>query len=166
VLVFLLLFFGILSRLVFHVPNFTPILALALFGGVYLSPRRALLMPLVLMIITDLLIGFHDTILFTWGSVLLISALGIFLRSRRTYPNIVLASLASAVLFFVITNFGAWLMMYPKTWAGIQECFWLAVPFFRSTLLSTLVYSVVFFYGYDVLAQRIAKTRFAKVLLS
>ncbi|MCC6758974.1 MAG: hypothetical protein IT395_05060 [Candidatus Omnitrophica bacterium] len=165
-LAILLLFFGVLSRLWFHVPNFTPVLALALFGGVYLSPRRALLMPLVLMIASDLLIGLHDTILFTWGSVVLISALGLYLRGRKSSKNIVLASLASAVIFFVISNFGAWIMMYPKTWAGVAECFWAAVPFFRWTLLSTLIYSVALFYGYEVLAERIAKTRFAKALLS
>lgn len=162
----LLLFFGVISRLLFHVPNFTPVLALALFGGVYLSPRRALIMPLFLMIASDLLIGLHDTILFTWGSVVLISALGLYLRGRKSNKNIVLASIASAVLFFVVTNFGAWIMMYPKTWAGVQECFWAAVPFFRWTLLSTLIYSLVLFYGYEVLAQRIAKTRFSKALLS
>ncbi len=165
-LAILLLAFGVLSRLWFHVPNFTPVLALALFGGVYLSPRRALLMPLLLMIASDLLIGLHDTILFTWGSVVLISALGLYLRGRKSSKNIVLASVASAVIFFVISNFGAWIMMYPKTWAGVAECFWAAVPFFRWTLLSTLIYSVALFYGYEVLAERIAKTRFAKALLS
>ena len=123
-------------------------------------------MPLVLMIASDLVIRLHDTILFTWGSVVLISALGLYLRGRKSSKNIVLASLASAVIFFVISNFGAWIMMYPKTWAGVAECFWAAVPFFRWTLLSTLIYSVALFYGYEVLAERIAKTRFAKALLS
>ena len=162
----LLLCFGVLSRLIFHVPNFTPILALALFGGVYLNRKNALLMPLILMMISDLLIGLHDTIFFTWTSVLLVSMLGLYLRNRKSFKNIILASLASAVLFFVVTNFGAWLMMYPKTWAGVAECFWLAVPFFRWTLLSTLIYSVVLFYGYEFAAQRIVKTRLAKALLS
>lgn len=165
-LAFLLLTFGIMSRLVFHVPNFTPVLALALFGGVYLSYRRALLMPLFLMILSDLAIGLHDTIFFTWGSIVVISALGLYLRSRKNVRNVLLYSMASAIIFFVVTNFGAWVMMYPKTWAGLQECFTLALPFFRWTLLSTVIYSAVLFGGYEILAQWVAKTRWAKVLLS
>ncbi len=163
-LAFVLLFAGIASRLVVHMPNFTPVLALALFGGVYLSSRRAVSMPLVLMVVSDLLIGLHDTILFTWSSVLLISLLGLFLRSRKSFSNIALTAALSAVLFFVITNFGAWLMMYPKTLLGLQQCFWAAVPFFRDTLLSTLIYSAVLFGGYEALALWIAKTRWAGIL--
>lgn len=165
-LAILLLMFGVFSRLICHVPNFTPVLALALFGGVYLSSRRAIAMPLALMMFSDLLIGLHDTILFTWGSILLISVLGLLLRHRKTPQNIIFGSLGSAVLFFVITNLGAWLTMYPQTWGGLQQCFWAAVPFFRWTLLSTLIYSAVLFFGYDALVQWISRTRYAKVLLS
>lgn len=161
-----LLILGIMSRVVIHVPNFTPVLALALFGGVYLSTRRALVMPVLLMVISDLLIGLHDTILFTWSSIILVSILGMYLRSRKTSLNIALGALTSAVLFFVITNLGAWIAMYPKSLLGLQECFWAAVPFFRSTLISTLVYSAVLFGGYELLASWIQKTRWSKILLS
>ncbi|MCB9757552.1 MAG: hypothetical protein H6753_03900 [Candidatus Omnitrophica bacterium] len=159
-----LLILGIASRLVIHVPNFTPVLALALFGGVYLSPRRAVVMPLALMMISDLLIGGHNTIFFTWGSVALISLLGLVIRSRKNFYNIAAMAVLSAILFFVVTNIGAWLMMYPKTVAGLQMCFLAAVPFFRDTLVSTLVYSFVLFGGYEMLAQRVAKTRWASIL--
>ncbi len=159
-----LLILGIASRLVIHVPNFTPVLALALFGGVYLSPRRAVVMPLVLMMVSDLLIGGHNTIFFTWGSVALISLLGLLIRSRKNFRNIAGMSILSAILFFVVTNIGVWLMMYPKTVIGLQMCFLAALPFFRDTLVSTLVYSFVLFGGYELLAQWVAKTRWASIL--
>jgi hypothetical protein len=159
-----LLILGIASRLVIHVPNFTPVLALALFGGVYLSPRRAVVMPLVLMMVSDLVIGGHNTILFTWGSVALISLLGFSIRSRKSFRNIAGMSVLSAILFFVVTNIGVWLMMYPQTASGLQLCFLAAVPFFRDTLVSTLVYSFALFTGYEMLAQWVAKTRWASIL--
>lgn len=163
-LAFALLFLGIASRLVVHLPNFTPVLALALFGGFYLSPRRAMFMPLVMMMLSDLLIGLHETILFTWGSVLLISFLGLLLRSRKNFGNVALAATAASVLFFIVTNFGAWLAMYPKTSLGLQQCFVAALPFFRNTLLSTLIYCAVLFGGYEVLARFLVKTRWAGIL--
>ncbi len=159
-----LLFLGVASRLIIHVPNFTPVLALALFGGVYLTTRRALLLPLAMMIVSDLIIGLHDTIAFTWSSILLISILGIYLRSQKSFKNIALTSFLAAILFFIVTNLGAWFMMYPKTVLGLQQCFLAAVPFFRDTLLSTLLYSAVLFGGYEMLAQRIIKTRWRFML--
>ena len=62
-----LIFLGIFSRLIVHVPNYTPVLAVALFGGVYLNKRYAIVVPLLLMIASDLILGLHNTIGFTWG---------------------------------------------------------------------------------------------------
>ncbi len=159
-----LLILGIASRLVIHMPNFTPVLALALFGGVYLSSRRAVLMPLALMILSDLLIGLHNTIFFTWSSIVMISLLGMYLRSRKNFKNISLAAFSSAVLFFLITNLGAWVTMYPKNLLGLEACFLAALPFFRDTLVSTLIYSAVLFGSYEMAAQWVVRTRWARIL--
>lgn len=166
-LAFLFLLVGIASRIVLHIPNFTPVVALALFSGTYLPKRTAIFFPLVLMIISDSFIGWHETILFTWGSVVLISILGFWTRKHKNPVSILSSSLFSAVLFFVITNFGTWLAsnLYPPTWEGLQECFVMAVPFFRATLLSALVYTFAIFTLYEVVAIRIKKTRLAPVLL-
>ncbi|MBF0569726.1 MAG: hypothetical protein HQL18_03005, partial [Candidatus Omnitrophica bacterium] len=79
-----LLVIGVLSRFLTHVPNFTPVLAIALFGGVYLRRSQALWLPLALMILSDLVIGLHSTIAFTWGSVLLVSLIGLWIRKSVT----------------------------------------------------------------------------------
>ena len=166
-LAFLLLLLGIASRCIIHIPNFTPVVALALFSGAYLPKRYAVLFPLTLMILSDLVIGLHETILFTWGSVALISILGLWTKHHRNPVTILSSSLVSAVLFFVITNFGTWLLsnLYPLTLDGLKECFILAVPFFRATLLSTIVYSFAIFGLYEFAAVRIKETKLATVLL-
>jgi len=164
-LAFLLLFVGILSRLVLHTPNFTPVIALALFGGSFLKKKYALLLPLLLMMISDIIIGLHGTILFTWGSVLLIAAIGIRLRARRDIRMFLSSGIVSALLFFIITNFGAWLTMYPHTFEGLKTCYIAAIPFFRMTLISTLVYGGIFYGLYEILAAFIKRTRFAAYLI-
>ncbi len=161
-----LLVLGILARFVPHAPNFTPVLALALFGGVYLKRSQALFLPLGLMMVSDLFLGLHPVIPFTWGSLLLISCIGLWIRKSPTMMHVAAGSLLSALLFFVVTNFGCWLAYYPQTWEGFSSCYALAVPFFRGTLLSTLLYTVILFGGYELLAAKIRKTRLAPVLLN
>ncbi len=166
-LAFLLLIFGIISRFVVHLPNFTPVVALALFSGTYLPKRYAVIFPLSLMIISDFFIGFHDTILFTWGSVVLISILGFWTRRQKTSITILSSSLLAALIFFVLTNFGTWLCsnLYPRTRAGLKECFILAIPFFRTTLLSTVIYTFVIFGLYEIVGRKVKETRWERVLL-
>ena len=161
-----LLILGVLARFIPHAPNFTPVLALALFGGVYLKRSQALLLPLLLMMVSDIFLGLHPVIAFTWGSLLLISCIGLWMRRSAPMMNAAMGSVASALLFFAVTNFGCWLAYYPQTWAGFSSCYIAAVPFFRGTLFSTLLYSVILFGGYEFLAARIKKTRLAAVLMN
>ena len=164
-LAFGLLIFGVAMRLLVHPANFTPVLALVLFGGVYLDKKYAMFFPIFLMMATDVMLGTHSVMFFTWGSLFLISAVGLWLRNKKSAKNVVASSLVSAFAFFVITNFGVWLSgYYPLTLKGLSTCFMLAIPFFRATLLSTVGYSIVFFGVYEVLAKRIKQTRFASVL--
>jgi len=161
-----ILFLGVFSRLVLHAPNFTPVIALALFGGVYLGKKQALWVPIALLAVTDVILGLHPTMPFTWGSVLVISGIGLWLRQHKNLNTVIGCGLFSAVLFFVVTNFGCWLTMYPHTLAGLQECYIAAIPFFRNMLASTLVFVAVFFGLYEWTAQRVRNTRLADFLLS
>jgi hypothetical protein len=138
-----------LSRLLPHPDNFTPIMAIALAGGVYLDKRFALIIPLAALIISDIFIGFHNTIFFVYGSFVLIGFLGVWLKSHKKPLPILGTTLLSSILFFIITNFGVWLTgggwFYPKTWQGLIECYTLAIPFFRNTVAGDLVYTGVLF---------------------
>jgi len=138
-----------LSRLLPHPANFTPILAIALAGGVYLDKRIALVIPLAALIISDLFIGFHNTIFFVYGSFLLIGFIGVWLQSHKKPLWIVGTTLFSSVIFFMITNFGVWITgggwFYAKTWQGLIDCYTLALPFFRNSVAGDLVYTAVLF---------------------
>ena len=144
-LILMIIIFGILSRIVFHAPNFTPILSLALLGGMYLKGRQAIWVPLVLMVVSDLIIGFHDSMFFTWGGILGVSLIGMWLKTYKNWANVIGASFISAVFFFLVSNFGAFLSLYPHTVDGLKQCYILALPFFRTTFASTMVYSIVLY---------------------
>ena len=160
---FLLIFLGIASRLMPHTSQFTAILAVAFFAGLYLKGWKAIAVPLALMIISDVIIGFHDTMFFTWGSMVLAIAIGLLLHQRKNFVTVLGGSIASAVVFFIVSNFGAWLSpLYPHTWQGLQECYVMAIPFFRSTLVSTVAYSLVFYAAYEWLLKRAQGTALIK----
>lgn len=161
-----LLIIGILSRFLPHAENFTPVLAIALFGGVYLRRSQALWLPLALMAASDLVIGLHATIPFTWGSIVLCSLIGLWVRQRVTPVRILGGAFLSAVLFFIVTNFGSWLLYYAPTWDGLVACYTLAIPFFRMSLASTLCYSVVLFGIYEIVSRKVRDSRLAPVLLN
>ena len=162
-----ILMLGVISRLIIHLPNFTPVIALALFGGVYLRKRQAVILPVLVMIIADLFIGIDATFPFTWGSMALIALMGLWVRENKSFTTVAGSSLLSSVLFFLVTNFGVWLVqnMYPRTLAGLIECYVMAIPFFGSTLVSTVVYTAVLFGGYEWTAARLQKTRLAHIVL-
>ncbi|OGH17997.1 MAG: hypothetical protein A3F31_02620 [Candidatus Levybacteria bacterium RIFCSPHIGHO2_12_FULL_38_12] len=146
-----IILFAVLLRLLPHPPNFAPIAGMALFGGVYLNKKYALIVPLLAMFVSDLFIGFHSTILFVYGSFLLTGLIGLWIRQHKSIQNVILGTLASSVLFFIITNFGVWLVgsLYPKTLQGLVQCYVYALPFFRNTILGDLFYTGVFFGSYE-----------------
>ena len=162
-----LILLGIIMRFIPHAPNFTPVVAIALFSGFYLKKKYAVLIPLSLMVITDLFLGLHSVFVFTWGSVILISVLGVIQKKRKSALTIAGSSIMSAILFFVISNFGVWLSgYYTYSLEGFITCYVRAIPFFRHMLSSTLLYSTVLFGVYELIAKRVKNTRFATVLLS
>lgn len=132
--------------------NFAPVGAIALFGGVYLGKKYALWLPLVIMMISDVFLGYHSLIVLTWGSFALIGLIGLWLRKHKNIPNIVFGTVTGSLLFFFITNFGVWAAttMYPKTLDGLVQCFVMAVPFFRNTLASDMFYVAAFFGAYEL----------------
>lgn len=163
----ILILIGVALRFLPHIPNVTPVAAIALFSGVYISDKKlSVIIPLTLMVTSDLFLGFHDAVVFTWGSVVLISLIGVALRKSSGMTKILAGSLLSSLVFFVVTNFGVWLVgWYPQNMQGLSSCFIAAIPFFRYFLSGTLIYSAVFF-GSFALAEKWAKgTRLETALL-
>ena len=133
-----------LSRMIPHPPNFTPVIAIAVFMP-YLtrSLYSAMLVPLSAMFVSDLYLGFHSSMFWVYTSILLGTTLSQYTMSmKKTYVHLGSNALLSATIFFVITNFAVWMSgtMYPLTLDGLLLCYTMAIPFFGNTLAGTLFY--------------------------
>jgi hypothetical protein len=141
------------SRLLKHPFNFTPVAAMALFAGCYLRKSWGIIFPLAAMVISDYFLGFYEFKLMAsvYISIGLVFFIGFYLHGKLKWYNVIFSSLASSISFFIITNFATWYFAdwYPHTWAGLMNCFNLALPFFRNTLAGDLVYSGLFFGAYS-----------------
>ncbi len=148
-------------RLLPHPPNFAPIAAIALFGGVYLSRKFALGIPILAMLVSDIFIGFYKPVVMAsvYGSFVLCGLIGLWLKKHKKAGTIIGSSLLCSVLFFIITNFAVWAFTpwYTKTLAGLVQCYVLALPFFRNTLLGDIFYVGVFFGVYELVRVWISK---------
>ncbi|HTX17046.1 MAG TPA: DUF6580 family putative transport protein [Bacteroidota bacterium] len=140
------------SRLLPHPANFTPIGAIALFGGVYLDKRYAVAVPLLAMLLSDYFIGFYGGMYWVYGGFLLVCTVGLWLRNHKSPLVILGGTLLSSVIFFIVTNFGAWFTpgsMYAPTWDGLVECYVAAIPFFRNSVAGDVVFVAILFGAYE-----------------
>jgi len=145
---------GIGLRVIPHAANFAPVGAIALFAGAVLGWRTALWLPLAIMVISDLIIGLHDTVLFTWGGFLLVALFGMTLRNRGNVLRVSLGAAGAALLFFLVSNFGVWLegRLYPPTWHGLIDAYVMALPFLRTSFVADLAFSALLFGLYAFVA--------------
>jgi hypothetical protein len=161
-----LIVIGILLRFAPHAPNFTPVAAIALFSGAYLKKKYAVIVPLLLMAISDLFIGMHNAVLFTWGGFTLAAILGFWVKKHKNTFGIAMMSVASSIVFYIVSNFGVWVMgWYPPTLKGLLDCYIMGLPFLRNFTIATIVYAAVFFGAYELVARSIRNTKLAKALL-
>lgn len=143
-------------------PNVSPVTALALFAGAYLADRRlALIIPLAAMLVGDLVLGFHNTMIFVYGAFALITGVGIWMSRHLCGYIVIGASLVSSTLFFIVTNFGVWLVggYYPLTLDGLLLCYTAAIPFFQLTLMGDLFFVGLLFGGFMALEHRVPGLR-------
>jgi hypothetical protein len=144
----ILIIAAVLLRFLPHPPNFTPVAALALFSGVIFRDRvMALALPLCVMLVSDLFLGWHGTILYVYGAFAVMVLLGRSLKNHATAGFIAGGGIAGALMFFLVTNFGVWMSgtMYPPTWEGLAAAYVAGIPFLHNMILGTLFYSAVFF---------------------
>ena len=151
---FVFLLIGISLRFFPHPPNFSPITAIALFGAVYFSRKIAFVLPIIVLIISDFFIGYYQFSLMVsvYFSFFLVVMLGFWLRKNKKWDNIIGCTVFGSLLFFIITNFGVWLFTpwYAKTLVGFIECYAMAIPFFKNTLLGDLIFVPMFFGAYEL----------------
>jgi hypothetical protein len=149
-------------RLLPHPPNMTPIAAIALFGGASFADKRlAFLVPLSALFVSDLALGLYSHMEFVYASFALTACLGLLLRTRKTALTVAGAGIASAFIFFIVSDFGTWATtaLYPKTFAGFVACLVAAIPFLRNMVLGDLFYVALLFGGFAVLERSFPTVR-------
>lgn len=159
---------AVVLRLVPHPPNMAPIGALALFAGAHMSRRQALAVAFGALFLSDVFLGFHATMPFVYGSFFITVLLGTALNKKKNSAYLISASFVSSVLFFIITNFGVWLIgdIYPRTAQGLVNAYAMAIPFFKNTLVGDLLFTCVFFYGYRIFTMLLFRFGWATVFKS
>lgn len=142
--------FVFVARIAPHPANFAPVAAVALFAGALLPRRWAPFVPITAMILSDLIIGLHPLIFYTWGSFAVIALASSKWLTNATAVRVGLSSMAASVFFYLVTNFGVWAQgtMYTMNVPGLIHCYVNALPFFRGTLTGDLFYSGVLFGAY------------------
>ncbi len=163
-----IIFAGALMRLIPHWPNFTPIAAMALFGGAYLGKKYlAFAIPIAAMLISDLLIGFHDSMLAVYIAFAVTVTIGLFISKKITFGKVMGASLTASVVFFLITNFAAWLsspQLYTQNVGGLMQAYTAGLVFFNdgsyglsfflNEIMGGFFYNAVFFGAFYYAQQR------------
>jgi hypothetical protein len=126
---------GALFRFIPHWPNFTPVAAMALFGGAYLGRRHmAFIIPFAAMFLSDLVLGLHKDMWAVYLASGFTVLIGTFIQNKARFANVFAASVTASVMFFLLTNFAAWLSspLYPQTFAGLMQSYIAGLAFFNN----------------------------------
>ena len=141
---------AVLTRLIPHPPNIAPITGIALFAGSRLDNKKmAFLLLMLCMLISDIFLGFSSITPFVYLAFMMISYIGI--NSKKISNGTILGS---SVLFFLLTNFGVWMLGYPFTFAGLVSCYTMALPFFVNTIVGDLVFTHGLNYSFSKIEER------------
>lgn len=140
-----LVILGASARLIPHPANFAPLAAIAIFGGLYLPKKLAILIPLSAMLLSDVLIGFYS-----WKIMLVVYSSFAFTgyistKIRDSFTSILSVTILSSILFYLATNAAVWAFgtMYSHDLSGLGQSYLMALPFFRNSLLGDLFYTGV-----------------------
>ena len=152
-LIILFILISVWFRLIPHLPNFTPVTSLALFSGLMLKRKwLSISIPLVAMMLSDLVLGFSSISIWVYLGFVLVTIIGWFLN-KMNIKSILLSSL----IFFIISNFGVWMLDYSHTFEGLIMCYTLAIPFFGYSIMGDLFWGLTFKYSYKLLESKILK---------
>lgn len=151
---FVLIVLGVAARFLPHPANFAPIGAIAIFSGIYLPKKLALVLPLTAMFISDLFIGFDgwEITLSVYAGFIIMAAIGLVVKKHKNIGAILSGTILGSVIFYLITNGAVWAFgsLYPPTVAGLMQSYYLAIPFFRNSLLGDLFYTGLLVGAYEV----------------
>ena len=173
----LLILLAAFSRIVPHLPNFSPLSAIGLFGAAFLQKKwQAFFIPLAAAWLSDLFINnviygayypeftwFYSSFYWQYGSYLLIIGLALLIFKKVNTTRMLGGSLMATAVFFLVSNFGVWLgsPAYPQNFAGLMQCYAMGIPFLKGTLSGDLFYVAILFGSFALLQQRYRYLRLA-----
>lgn len=131
------------SRLIPHPPNFTPVGAMAILVGAYIKDLRlGIFILFIAMILSDAVLGLHSSLLYVYAAIAAIVIMNRYLLQKITNTKLAFSTIVSALLFFIVTNFGAWLThdIYAHTFSGLLQAYIAGIPFLKNTLLSNALF--------------------------
>lgn len=151
---YLVVLFSVLTRLIPHPWDFSPVYGALLFGGARMNKRASIWFPLALLagsdfVLTNLIYHLHMgwQELIQLAAFASISLIGWTLRPRVTIPRLTAACLAAPLAFYLISDFGVWIGFntYPRTWSGLIACYIAAIPYQGRIMASTALFAAIFF---------------------
>ncbi len=138
-------------RLIPHPPNVAPITALALFSGAsFRNKWFSIMFPLIAMVLSDIVLGFSTISLWVYSAFILITMFAWLVKELR-WTSILISSL----IFFIVSNFGVWVLSYPHTIEGLITCYTMAIPFFGYSILGDMAWSLILFGLYETIKQNV-----------
>jgi len=153
---FILITLGMAVRFLPHPANFAPIGAIAIFSGIYLPKKWAVVLPLAAMFFSDVFIGFYALpIMFSvYAGFIIMALIGLAIRKNKKASTILGGTILGSVIFYLVTNGAVWAFgsLYPHTTAGLINCYTMAIPFFRNSLLGDLFYTGALVGAYEASA--------------
>lgn len=166
---YLLMILAAATRLFPHPPNVACIGALGLFAGCYLSGKRAYLIPVAALLLSDVAgellripgMGFYNpiTMLAVYTGVVLAVPVGRFLSSRKQlWIKAPAGSLVASTAFFAVSNFGVWISgWYTLSFAGLVACYVNAIPFYGYTVMGDLAFTGILFGSFEFSKRRVSR---------
>jgi hypothetical protein len=160
-----------LGRLIPHAPNVTPLGGSCLFAGSRIGGPLAYLLPLIVMLATDPIVGtaggayggYSSTSLTVYACFMINVWIGRRLLRNVGAIRVGGAAFLCSLQFFLLTNFASWLWagdgathLYARNLSGLMECYSAALPFWGRTLAGDLFFSGALFGMYAWLARRVS----------
>ena len=155
---------AVAMRFLPHAWDFTPVIAMLLLAGAWMS-RKWLWVPVMALMASDFVLNvwvYHYAPradqYFTWAAYLMVLGLAVVtLHGKVRVPRLLGATVLSSFLFFLVSNFGVWIAgdMYPHTMAGLAACYAMGIPFYRAAAVGDLLFVAVFFGAYALIQHQL-----------
>ena len=148
--------------------NFSPVGAMALFGGAYFNKKwKAFAFPLLVLFISDLIL--HQTVFrayghgllysgwyWVYGAFALMTVAGRWLLKKVAVPQFLFSVLICVFIHWIVTDLGVWIgsKLYAQNLKGYIACLTVAIPYEWRFMAGTLAYGTILFGLFEWMKKR------------